>query len=94
MGKRVAIIGCGSIGSFVLKNLVMSGVSNITVIDPDILDFANVSRNCIGTNFVGCFKTKAIKYIINKEHPLAEILDKAQTCQTFFPIIIWRNMIS
>jgi len=84
MGKRVAIIGCGSIGSFVLKNLVMSGVSNITVIDPDILDFANVSRNCIGTNFVGCFKTKAIKYIINKEHPLAEILDKAQTCQTFF----------
>jgi len=42
--KNVFIVGSGAIGCELLKNLVMLGVKNITITDPDSIEESNLSR--------------------------------------------------
>ena len=47
--KRVAIVGLGGVGGFVLEALVRSGVKNITICDGDVVDITNLNRQIIAT---------------------------------------------
>jgi len=42
--KKVFIVGSGAIGCELLKNLVMLGIKNITITDPDRIEESNLSR--------------------------------------------------
>lgn len=42
--KKVFIVGSGAIGCELLKNLVMLGIKNITITDPDSIEESNLSR--------------------------------------------------
>lgn len=42
--KRVLVIGVGSVGSYISEQLIRSGVGQLTVIDPDIVEYSNLSR--------------------------------------------------
>ena len=46
--KRIAIIGCGSVGGFLALSLVRSGILNITLIDPDQIKPENSFRHILG----------------------------------------------
>jgi molybdopterin/thiamine biosynthesis adenylyltransferase len=59
-GKRVTLIGTGSIGSGVTDLLVKAGVGAVTCIDPEALVSANSSRHLLGAPAVGVNKAIAV----------------------------------
>ena len=69
---KVLMVGAGGIGCELLKNLVMSGFENITVIDLDTIDLSNLNR----------------QFLFHKEHikkPKAFIA--RDTCLKFNPAV-------
>jgi ubiquitin-protein ligase len=58
--KRVAIIGCGSIGSKIAASLARAGVSKFLLIDEDILLTGNLVRNELDAWAIGWHKVDAL----------------------------------
>lgn len=59
-GKRVAILGCGSMGSKVAASLARMGVSNFFLVDSDVLKIGNLVRNELDWGEVGAHKADAL----------------------------------
>lgn len=58
--KRVAIVGCGSVGSKIAATLARSGVRKFTLVDDDIFFQANLVRNDLDARAVGGHKVDAL----------------------------------
>lgn len=71
--KKVLIIGCGSIGGYLTSELVKAGVSNISLVDKDILSADNIYRHLLGLEYVGQYKTKAIIKYLEKNIPYIKL---------------------
>src|SRR5699024_4239194 len=54
--RRILLIGCGSIGSYMCNELIKSGLEEITVVDMDILKAENIYRHLLGMEYVGQYK--------------------------------------
>ena len=67
--KSVAIVGCGSLGGHVARLIAQSGVGNLILIDPDRLEWANISRHILGATAVGESKSKALAEHIQSSFP-------------------------
>jgi molybdopterin/thiamine biosynthesis adenylyltransferase len=67
--KEVAIIGCGSLGSGVARQLAMAGVGALTLIDPEKLDWANIGRHELGAQAVGEHKVTALAVTLKANFP-------------------------
>lgn len=65
VGKRVAIIGCGSLGSKVAVSLARSGVNSFLLVDHDILRPENLVRNELDWWHVGMHKVHALRDRLN-----------------------------
>lgn len=59
-GKRVAILGCGSMGSKVAASLARTGVAEFFLVDSDILKAGNLVRNELDWAEVGAHKADAL----------------------------------
>lgn len=70
-GRRLALIGCGSIGSFLAEQLVRSGAGTcsgrLTLYDPDRLMPANLGRHSLPLAALNLNKAEAVR-----DHLLAE----------------------
>lgn len=66
---RVLIAGCGSGGSQVALQLVMSGVANFELYDKDVLGEENVIRHACGLRYVGQPKTQAVADLLRDRNP-------------------------
>lgn len=60
-GKRVGIVGCGSLGSKIAVSLARSGVQYFLLVDDDILKPGNLVRNELGAESLGVHKVDAVK---------------------------------
>jgi len=60
-GKRVGLVGCGSVGSMMAVSLARSGVQNFFLIDEDIFFPGNVVRNDLALDGVGVHKANLLK---------------------------------
>ena len=60
-GKRVAIVGCGSMGSKVAVSLARMGISSFYLIDSDYMKVGNIERNELDWAAVGAHKADALK---------------------------------
>ncbi|MEQ7845770.1 ThiF family adenylyltransferase [Nocardioides kribbensis] len=58
--KRVAILGCGSVGSTIAELLVRAGVEAFTLVDPDEVSGANLSRGVYAAADIGRDKVDAL----------------------------------
>ncbi|RKZ52841.1 MAG: hypothetical protein DRR16_02445 [Candidatus Parabeggiatoa sp. nov. 3] len=71
--KRVALIGCGSVGGFISQDIIRAGVQNLTLIDKDILEPANTFRHVMGFNHSYPKKVLALKKEIEIKMPYISI---------------------
>ncbi|GHU07798.1 hypothetical protein AGMMS50225_05300 [Betaproteobacteria bacterium] len=58
---RVLLVGCGSVGSFVAAELVRAGIKKLTLVDPDIVEWHNLTRTVYGHGDVGIHKVDALR---------------------------------
>lgn len=58
--RKVMIVGCGSVGSFIASELARSGVRSFVLIDPDTVGWANLTRTVFGHADIGRLKVDAL----------------------------------
>ena len=58
--KRIAIVGCGSVGGAVADIAVRTGLGAVTLIDPDTLSAENIGRHVLTTRDIGQPKVDAL----------------------------------
>lgn len=71
--RKVAVIGCGAVGSHLIQGLFDIGIQHVLLIDYDSLSFENINRHICGASEVGMKKTEAIKSKLRRHHPTSEI---------------------
>ncbi len=59
--QRVAVIGCGSVGSRVAEQLSLGGIDELILIDDEPLSYDNIYRHLLGSPSVGRSKVEALK---------------------------------
>lgn len=71
--KRILLIGCGTIGSFLAQQLAQCGVGSgkgeLTLVDPDILYPANLGRHLLGAPYLYVNKATACAEFIQWQLP-------------------------
>lgn len=72
-GKRVAIVGCGSMGSKVAASLARCGVSDFFLVDGDVLKPANLVRNDLDWTAVGAYKVDGVIKRLRSINPDVQI---------------------
>lgn len=80
-GRRILLIGAGSLGSSVAENLVRMGVCELGILDYDWVMMGNLSRHTLSMQAVGHKKAKALAVHLNECMPDA----KARAFDTVFP---------
>lgn len=68
---KVALIGCGSLGSQVARQLALAGVGTLRLIDPEQMEWANVGRHVLGARSKGRFKATALAEQLQTEFPVS-----------------------
>jgi molybdopterin/thiamine biosynthesis adenylyltransferase len=71
--KKILVIGCGSIGGYLVSELVKTGINDITIVDNDILKEENIFRHILGMEYINEYKSKALVDYINKNIPYVNI---------------------
>lgn len=71
--SRVLMVGVGSLGSTVALQLARSGVGEIVLIDPDILESANLGRHVLGTDDLAQSKAAALAEKIRHDLPTVKV---------------------
>ncbi len=71
--SKVLIAGCGSGGSQVALQLVMSGLRKFALYDSQCLGEENVIRHACGLRYVGRKKTEAVADLLADRNPAVEV---------------------
>lgn len=71
--RRVAIVGCGALGSVVAELLVRGGVSDLLLIDDDVIAVGNLVRHTLSGQEIGQNKAEALARRLATSSPLAEV---------------------
>jgi len=86
--KKVAVIGCGSVGSHLVQGLFDIGIQHVLLIDSDTLSFENINRHICGAADVGHKKTIALKNQLQSHYPTSKIHvfnENVMTYLTLYP---------
>lgn len=71
--RKVAVIGCGSVGSEVAELLAKAGVGELSFVDSDDLMSANVGRHLLGISYLGWNKAKGVATELRRRLPHLKI---------------------
>lgn len=73
---RVAVVGCGSVGSKVAVHLARSGVGRFVLVDGDVLASGNLVRNELDWRSVGMHKSQALTARLQEVNADCEVLSR------------------
>jgi molybdopterin/thiamine biosynthesis adenylyltransferase len=72
--SRVAIIGCGGLGGFIVDELARLGVGEITVVDPDQFEESNLNRQVLASfSTLGKSKVEAAARRVREVNPAVQV---------------------
>lgn len=78
----VLVVGCGGVGSFAIESLVRSGVSNLIIVDYDVIDITNINRQLMTLHSnVGLSKVDVLKNRMLEINPNVNIIALNMMCQ-------------
>ena len=87
--SRVAILGCGSLGSTVARLLAKAGVGSLLLVDPDIMTWPNLSRHELGAASIRRRKAPELAERIQQEYP--HLVNVSYLCKRVGPKT-WKSM--
>lgn len=76
IGKRVAVLGVGAVGSRIAGELIHAGVNDITLIDEDCISTDNLYRHEVGTSYLYLNKAVAVATHLKYKYPRINITYK------------------
>lgn len=79
--KKIAMIGVGALGSMILDSIVRGGVTDLLLIDPDLLSAGNVCRHVLTLNEINKPKVEGVKYLLEQISPYV----KVETFKEYLP---------
>lgn len=71
LDKKVLILGCGSLGGYIIEELVKAGISKLTILDKDVFKDENVFRHILGEDQISpklSYKAEEIKKYLEKKY--------------------------
>lgn len=72
--SRVAVIGCGGLGGYIIEGLARLGVGHIVAVDPDIFEEHNLNRQLLATpRNLGQAKVEAALTRVNEVNPAVSV---------------------
>jgi molybdopterin-synthase adenylyltransferase len=77
--SRVAVIGCGGLGGYIIEELARLGVGKIVAVDPDVFEEHNLNRQLLATpNLLGCIKVEAARMRVEQINPAVTLIPRKQ----------------
>jgi hypothetical protein len=73
-GKKIAVVGCGSLGCAIANDLVRAGVGSVVLVDPDSMESHNVSRHLLGIQYIGLKKVSGLSVYFRRMLPLLNVI--------------------
>lgn len=72
--SRIAVIGCGGLGGYIIEELARLGIGSIVAIDPDIFEEHNLNRQMLATlRTLGQAKVEAALARVNEINPAVTV---------------------
>lgn len=72
--SRVAVIGCGGLGGYVIEELARLGVGHLVAVDPDVFEEHNLNRQILATpNNLGLAKVEAARQRVEQINPAVTV---------------------
>lgn len=71
--KKILVIGCGSIGGYLICEIARAGYEDITLVDNDFLREENIFRHILGMEYISKYKCVALENYIRKNIPEVSI---------------------
>ncbi|MCA8161088.1 ThiF family adenylyltransferase [Burkholderia cepacia] len=81
MGKHIAVLGCGAVGSVVAEALAAAGVGRLTLIDPDEYSEDNVFRHVLDPFWIDLQKVHGLQYEFERRFPGIRVTAIPSTAQ-------------
>lgn len=79
--KHIVVVGIGSLGSAIVSPLARSGVGNLTLVDPELLEDANLGRHSLGMDDLGRNKAQAMRDRLQRDIPAVDVTAIPQSFQ-------------
>lgn len=93
VGRRVPIIGSGSLGSSIARLLAQAGAGQLDLIDPETLQLANVGRHALGADSVGLPKAEQMAHLLGRHFPHARFVGYAKRWQDVCEVLDGADLI-
>lgn len=75
INSKVAVIGCGGVGGFVIEALARCGVGTLAIVDYDKIDITNINRQIIALeDTVGNYKVDEFEKRIHRINPNCKVI--------------------
>ena len=71
--KKVLLVGCGSVGSNIERQLIQSGIGELILSDPDVFKVENLYRHTLSVYSLNTYKSHALKSSLSFEYPYTTI---------------------
>jgi hypothetical protein len=73
-GKRIGLVGCGSLGSKIAGSLARAGVNSFVLVDDDIVTLGTLVRQDYSVDMVGAHKVDALHARLKSINPAVKVV--------------------
>lgn len=88
-GKRILLIGCGTIGGFLAHQLAQMGAGTeagrLTLMDTDVLQTGNLGRHLLGVPYLGRNKAEGCRDFLSEHLPMLDVVSRTDDALVFGP---------